>query len=85
MDTIAALAAKLGISTPVAPFPSSAIGASAVRPIELVTAYTAFANTGPLATPRLLLRVQDAAGRTYPRARGRRARQHRARPARGVR
>jgi penicillin-binding protein 1A len=64
MDSIAALAAKLGISTPIAPFPSSAIGASAVRPIELVTAYTAFANTGPLATPRLLLRVQDAAGRT---------------------
>jgi penicillin-binding protein 1A len=64
MDSIAALAAKLGISTPIARFPSSAIGASAVRPIELVTAYTAFANTGPLATPRLLLRVQDAAGRT---------------------
>jgi penicillin-binding protein 1A len=64
MDSVVALAARLGISTPVAPYPSSAIGASAVKPVEMVTAYTAFANGGPLATPRLILLVQDASGRT---------------------
>ncbi len=64
MDSVAALAQRLGISTPIAPYPSSAIGASAVRPIELVAAYTAFANGGPVARPRLVLRIQDAGGRT---------------------
>ncbi len=64
MDSVAALAARLGITTPIAPYPSSAIGASAVHPIELVTAYTAIANGGPLATPRLILFVRDARGDT---------------------
>ncbi len=64
IDSVIALAARLGISTPIAPYPSSAIGASAVRPVEMVTAYTAFANGGPLATPRLLLFVQNAVGDT---------------------
>jgi penicillin-binding protein 1A len=64
MDSIAALAKRLGISTPIAPFPSSAIGASAVRPIEIVAAYTAFANGGPVVAPRYILRVTDSAGRS---------------------
>jgi len=63
MDSVAALAERLGITTPVAPYPSSAIGASAVRPVELVAAYTAFANGGAVATPRIVVRVQDAGGR----------------------
>src|SRR5690606_12077097 len=37
MDTIAALARRLGVSTPVAPYPSSAIGASTVRPLDFVS------------------------------------------------
>lgn len=64
MDSVAALAARLGITAPIAPVPSSAIGASAVRPIELVSAYTAFANTGSLVAPRFLMRIDDLAGRT---------------------
>ena len=64
IDSVAALAKRLGITTPIAPGPASAIGASAVHPIELVAAYTAFANGGPAATPRLILRVDDPAGRT---------------------
>ena len=46
IDTIAALAHALGIRTPIAPYPSSAIGASAVRPLDLVAAYAAFDNDG---------------------------------------
>jgi penicillin-binding protein 1A len=64
IDTIAALAQRLGISSPVAPVPSSAIGASAVRPLELVTAYTAFANLGSVVQPRLITRIDDPTGRT---------------------
>jgi penicillin-binding protein 1A len=63
IDTIAALAQRLGISSPIAPVPSSAIGASAVRPLELVTAYTAFANLGAVAQPRLITRIDDPTGK----------------------
>jgi penicillin-binding protein 1A len=63
IDSVAALAHRLGITTPIAPYPSSAIGASAVRPIELVTAYTAFANAGSMVEPRYVVRVEDLGGR----------------------
>ncbi|MGH7717801.1 MAG: transglycosylase domain-containing protein, partial [Gemmatimonadaceae bacterium] len=46
MDTVIALARRLGIDTPIAPYPSSAIGASAVRPLDFVAAFTSFANLG---------------------------------------
>jgi penicillin-binding protein 1A len=61
---VIALARRMGLSSPIAPFPASAIGASAVRPIDLVAAFTTFANLGTPVEPRLVLRVQDAAGRT---------------------
>jgi len=63
IDTIAALAQRMGITSPIAPVPSSAIGASAVRPLELVTAYTAFANLGSVVQPRLITRIDDPSGR----------------------
>ena len=46
MDSIANLAARMGINSVIAPYPSSAIGASAVQPLDLVAAYTTFANLG---------------------------------------
>lgn len=64
MDSVSALARRMGIQSPIAPVPASAIGASAVRPIELVTAYTAFANGGSVVAPRFVTRVEDLAGRT---------------------
>ena len=63
IDSIAVLAQRLGITSPIAAVPSSAIGASAVRPLELVTAYTAFANLGSVVQPRLITRIEDATGR----------------------
>ncbi|MBK5188010.1 MAG: PBP1A family penicillin-binding protein [Gemmatimonadaceae bacterium] len=63
MDTIASLAHALGITTPIAPYPSSAIGASAVRPLDLVAAYAAFDNDGSSVTPRFIRRIADASGR----------------------
>jgi penicillin-binding protein 2D len=62
MDTVIALAHRLGITTPIEPYPASAIGASEVRPIELVTAYAPFANGGTAIQPRLILHVDDRAG-----------------------
>ena len=64
IDTIAALAQRLGVTSPMALVPSSAIGASAIRPLELVTAYTAFANLGSVVQSRLITRIDDPTGRT---------------------
>ena len=63
IDSVAALARRLGIDTPIAPYPSSAIGASAVRPIDLVAAYSVFDNLGAVVEPRFITRIEDRAGR----------------------
>ena len=63
MDSVAALAQRLGITTPLYPVPASAIGASEVHPIDLVAAYTAFANNGMVVQPRFITKVEDANGR----------------------
>jgi 1A family penicillin-binding protein len=69
MDSVSALSSRLGIKSPLMPVPASAIGASVVRPIELVTAYTAFANNGQIVEPRMIVRIDDLAGRAvYSRA-----------------
>ena len=62
MDSVIALAKRLGIDTPIAPYPSSAIGASAVRPVDLVSAYTVFDNLGSVVEPRYVVRIDDRAG-----------------------
>ena len=62
-DSVIALAQRMGLTAPIAPYPSSAIGASVVRPIDLVGAFTAIANLGSAVEPRFVLRVDDPAGR----------------------
>jgi penicillin-binding protein 2D len=64
MDSVIALAQRMGITSAIAPFPSSAIGASVVSPLELVRAYAAIANLGVAVEPRMIARVEDRAGRT---------------------
>lgn len=70
MDSVISLAHGLGITTPIAPYPASAIGASGVRLIELVAAYGAFATLGQVAQPQLVRRVEDRGGRTVWAAQG---------------
>ncbi|HEU4747525.1 MAG TPA: penicillin-binding transpeptidase domain-containing protein, partial [Gemmatimonadaceae bacterium] len=62
MDSISALARRMGISSRIAPYPSSAIGASAVQPLDLVAAYTTFANLGTPVEPRFIHRIEDGNG-----------------------
>jgi penicillin-binding protein 2D len=62
MDSVAALSQRLGITSRMMPVPASAIGASEVHPIELVAAYTAFANNGAVVQPRFITRIDDANG-----------------------
>jgi penicillin-binding protein 2D len=59
MDSVASLARRMGISSKIAPYPSSAIGASVVQPLDLVAAYTTFANLGTPVEPRFIYRVED--------------------------
>jgi penicillin-binding protein 1A len=70
LETVAQTARQMGISTDVPPYPSTPIGAPSVYPIDIASAYTAFANTGTRTTPRPILKVQDADGRvlweTFP-------------------
>ena len=59
MDSIANLAARMGLNSVIAPYPSSAIGASVVQPLDLVAVYTTFANLGTPVEPRFIYRVED--------------------------
>lgn len=62
MDSVAALAQRFGVRSPIAPYPSSALGASTVQPLDFVAAYATFANLGVSVEPRLVTRVENAAG-----------------------
>ena len=59
MDSITSLAHRMGLNSVIAPYPSSAIGASAVQPLDLVAAYTTFANLGTPMEPRFIYRIED--------------------------
>src|SRR5881396_422080 len=59
MDSIATLAQRMGLTSKIAPVPSSAIGASVVQPLDLVAAYTTFANLGTPVEPSFIYRIED--------------------------
>ena len=62
LDEVSSEARRMGITAKVPALPSVAIGAAALRPLELVRAYTAFATLGTRVEPRFVTRVENAAG-----------------------
>jgi penicillin-binding protein 1A len=56
-------AAKLGIATPLEPSLALSLGASEVRPIELVNAYATFAAGGRFAPYRIVRKIVDRHGK----------------------
>ncbi len=64
MDSVIALARRAGLRAPIAPYPSSALGASVVQPLDFVAAYATFDNGGIAVAPRFIVKVEDLAGRT---------------------
>jgi len=64
MDSVIALARRAGLRSPIAPYPSSALGASVVQPLDFVAAYAAFDNGGVAVEPRFVQRIEDRNGRT---------------------
>jgi penicillin-binding protein 1B len=64
LEEVVRTARKLGISTPLPAYPSIALGASEVVPLELARAYCAFAAGGLLPHPLSLQEVRDEEGQT---------------------
>lgn len=62
MDKVIAIAHKMGITTEIAPYLPAALGASAVRPIELASAYSVFPTGGRRFLPMSIVRVTDSNG-----------------------
>ena len=58
------LAQQNGITSPLAPLPSIALGALEVTPMELVAAYAPFANGGHRVQPRLIRSIEGPGGVT---------------------
>ncbi len=61
-QTVIGEARRYGITTPLPPYPSIHIGAKGVIPLEIISAYTAFATLGTRASPQGILRVEDRQG-----------------------
>ena len=61
-QTVIGEARRYGITTPLRPYPSIHIGANGVIPLEMISAYTAFATLGARAYPLGILRVEDSHG-----------------------
>jgi len=59
---VAGYAKRMGITSPIRPVSSLALGTSEVRPIELVAAYGVFSNNGVHVKPIAITRIEDKTG-----------------------
>lgn len=57
------LAHAFGLTTEIPPYPSIALGTAEVHPLELIAAYSTFANLGWRVAPNPLVRVETTDGR----------------------
>ncbi|HEY5490892.1 MAG TPA: PBP1A family penicillin-binding protein [Gemmatimonadaceae bacterium] len=62
-QSVVDMARKFGITTPIPEYPSIHIGSADVYPLQLVAAYSTFANLGWRVEPVGILRVEDAQGK----------------------
>jgi penicillin-binding protein 1A len=62
-DAVISEASKFGITTRIPPYPSIHIGSADVIPLEMIAAYTTFANLGTRTLPNAILRVEDRNGK----------------------
>jgi len=64
MESVAQTARRMGIRTPIPRVAAAAIGAVDVIPLQLVEAFTTYANLGTRVVPQPILRIEDKTGRT---------------------
>jgi penicillin-binding protein 1A len=69
-ERVIGIARRLGITAPLRPDPSLALGAHAVSLLELSGAYAAIANGGQGVWPYGIVEIRDGAGRTLHRRKG---------------
>ncbi|MFY7950004.1 MAG: penicillin-binding protein 1A, partial [Gemmatimonas sp.] len=62
-DAVITMARRFGITTPIPPYPSVFIGSADTYPIQMIGAYSVFANLGLRTTPHAIARVENAAGK----------------------
>ena len=62
-DAVISMARRFGISTPIPPYPSIFIGSAVVYPVQMIGAYSVFANLGLHTTPHAILKVENAEGK----------------------
>ena len=67
IEKVIEAARRLGITAPLTPTPSLALGTSVVTPLELTGAYAAFANGGYRVYPYLVTQVDQAGGKVLYR------------------
>ena len=63
LESVIQQARRMGIETPIPPYPSTSIGAAEVIPLDVAEAYSTIATSGIRATPFSVIRVEDAEGR----------------------
>ncbi|MFQ5690295.1 MAG: penicillin-binding protein 1A [Gemmatimonadota bacterium] len=63
VESMAQIAHRMGVTSDIPRVPSAPIGSASVTPMELVKAYTTFANVGTRVTPRPILRIEEKDGR----------------------
>ena len=56
------MAAKMGVASPLQPFPSAVLGTNDVTPLDMTAAYATFANRGLAVPPTMVTRVLDQQG-----------------------
>jgi penicillin-binding protein 1A len=61
-QTIIDMAKRFGISSTIPPYPSIAIGSADVFPVEMISAYTTFANLGVRTAANAIRRVENQRG-----------------------
>ncbi len=61
-QTVIDMAKRFGITSTIPPYPSIAIGSADVFPIEMISAYTAFANLGVRTAANAIRRVENQKG-----------------------
>jgi penicillin-binding protein 1B len=67
LEEIIETARRLGLTSPMEPAPSLVLGAFETQPLEMASAFGAFANHGVLARPRAIKKVLDKEGRLLER------------------
>ncbi len=67
-QSVVDMARKFGVTSPIPEYPSIHIGSADVYPLQMVAAYSTFANLGWRVAPVGILRVEDAQGKVLWKA-----------------